>query len=343
FDEGVRLLEQYAGVPVLGVIPYIPDLGIEEEDSVALEDTRYRQSGWSHQEQGQLPGGGPDDLGEGVCEGDVRIAIVQLPHISNFTDFDPLFLEPGVHVRFCRRPEEMGEPHAVILPGTKNTMEDLRWLHESGFANAVAECRRSGAWVFGICGGYQMLGQEVRDPGGHESSTPTQEGLGWLPVTTTLLSHKTTVRVRGRLEGMFAPIPVSGYEIHMGQTSALDGYRPFAAVCEEEPRACREPGAGHPGPAPLLRPDGAVSSDGAVMGTYLHGIFDNDAFRRAWLGRLRDRFGLPDLPPSDLTMSHRRAAALDRLAAVVREHLAVRRVYDILGLAAGRSHHRDTL
>ena len=302
FAEGVRLLEQYSGVPVLGVIPHIPELGIEEEDSVALEDSRYRP-----------------DLPEANERDAVRIAVIQFPHISNFTDFDPLFLEPGVDVYFCRRSQDIGAAHVVILPGTKNTIDDLRWLRKTGFADALAQRRAAGAVVFGVCGGYQMLGKEVRDPDGHESSVPVCSGLSWLPVVTTLAQEKTTVLVHGQLEGAYAHIPVSGYEIHMGQSHGLTGYRPFASVRRAADSEARS--------------DGAVNSDGTVMGTYLHGIFDNDAFRRAWLRQVRDRFGLASPALPDLSMGDVRAAAFDRLATIVREHLAMDVLYRILGSA----------
>jgi adenosylcobyric acid synthase len=300
FDDGVRLLEELTDVPVLGVIPHLRDLGIEEEDSVALDERRYRSASSD----------APDREA-------VRIAVIQLPHISNFTDFDPLFLEPGVHAYFCRRPEDVGAAHAVLLPGTKNTMEDLQWLRETGFVDVLAQRRAEGAVVFGVCGGYQMLGKEVRDPEGHESSIPVCKGLDWLPVVTTLEREKTTVLVQGHLEGAFAPIPVSGYEIHMGQSLGLSGYQPFATVRQTTDD--------------VTRPDGAVNADGTVMGTYLHGIFDNDAFRQAWLNQVRERFGISPPVSSELSMASTRAQAFDRLATVVREHLEMDAVYRMIG------------
>jgi adenosylcobyric acid synthase len=301
FDDGVRLIEQYTGVPVLGVIPYIQDLGIEEEDSVVLDESGYHPK-----------------FSDGMEQDAVRIAIIQLPHLSNFTDFDPLFLEPGVRAYFCRQPEEVGEAHVVILPGTKNTIDDLLWLNKTGFVEVLERKRAEGAFVFGVCGGYQMLGKEIRDPDGQESSVPVCSGLGWLPVVTTLARVKTTVLVEGNLEGEFAHIPVSGYEIHMGQTTGVSEYQPYAMVR----RALDNTG----------RPDGAVNSDGTVMGTYLHGIFDNDAFRRAWLQKIRNRFGLPSPPTFHLSISDIRAQAFDRLATIVRQHLNMDALYRILGI-----------
>lgn len=300
FDDGVRLLEEYTGVPVLGVIPHIRDLGIEEEDSVALEDRRYR-AGVPNQSERNI----------------VHIAVIQLPHISNFTDFDPLFLDTGVHAYFCRSPEELGHAHAIILPGTKNTIDDLLWLRESGFDSVLARKRAEGALLFGVCGGYQMLGCEIRDPNGQESNVPACAGFDWLPIVTTLQTEKTTVLVQGQLEGTFSPIPVSGYEIHMGQSRRLTGYRPFATIRTV--------------PDGDLRVDGAINPEGTVMGTYLHGIFDNDAFRQQWLTDVRNRFGVARPKASDWSMADTRSQAFDRLASIVREHLRMDVLYQFLG------------
>ncbi|MCL6600374.1 MAG: cobyric acid synthase, partial [Alicyclobacillus macrosporangiidus] len=325
FADGVRLLEAYAGVPVLGVIPHIRDLNIEAEDSVALE-----------------PAGGP--AAPEPAPDDVRVAIVQLPHIANFTDFDPLFLEPGIFAWFCRRPEELAGAHAVILPGSKHTVHDLAWLRETGMDRAVAERRAAGADVIGVCGGYQMLGRLIQDPLGAESDEPVTEGLGWLPVVTTIAAEKRTVRVAGELLGAFPGLPVTGYEIHMGRTALDTGGRPFARVrqvgaVDRLARDCAIPA--EDAREALTRDgfalDGAVSEDGRVMGTYLHGIFDNDAFRRVWLARLRARFGLPEPAGPAPEMSAVREAALDRLADVVREHLRMDVIHRLLGPPAGRT------
>ena len=299
FDDGVHLLEEYTGIPVLGVIPHIPDLGIEEEDSVALDEERYRLSK-RNDEQPNM----------------VHIAVVQLPHISNFTDFDPLFLDPGVHAYFCRKPDDIGHAHAIILPGSKNTIDDMRWLRQSGFVEEITQKHRQGTVVFGVCGGYQMLGQEVRDPSGQESNDPICSGLDLLPVVTTLQSEKTTVLVQGQLEGIFASIPVSGYEIHMGQSVGDNGYQPFSTVRTV--------------PDGELRLDGAMNSAGTVMGTYLHGIFDNDVFRQQWLNQIRDRVGLVAPMTPDWSMTTTRSEAFDRLASIVRQHMNMDVIYQIM-------------
>lgn len=300
FEDGVRLIEEYTGVPVLGVIPYIRDLGIEEEDSVALENHRN--------------GVGRSNEADGDA---IHIAVIQFPHISNFTDVDPLFLESGVHTYFCRKPEEVGNAHAIILPGSKNTIDDLHWLGESGMIEVIDQRRRAGAVVFGICGGYQMLGTQVRDPDGQESNVPVRYGLNWLPIVTTLQREKITVLVQGHLASFYAAIPVSGYEIHMGRSIGLLDYQPFASI--------------RTSPEEELRMDGAVNVEKTVMGTYLHGIFDNDLFRQKWLADVRSRFGLKSANASQWSMVDTRAQAFDRLAQVVREHLNINLLYQMMG------------
>lgn len=277
FEPGARWLEERTGLPVLGVIPYLADLGLDEEDSVGLPADR---------------------------PGNIDIAVVKLPRISNFNDFDPLAAEPGVGIRYVDTPDALEYPDAVILPGTKNTVEDLRWIYARGLAGAIARLARAGVPVAGICGGYQMLGREVHDVQGIESTPGITPGLGLLPITTRFEPQKRTELVTGTAWGA----PVSGYEIHMGRSEYI-------------------------GPATTLvtlsdgRTDGAIV--GEVWGTYLHGIFENAAFRRRWLNRLRERRGLPPLPEDGATASPREAA-LDRLAAHVRRHLDMDRLRAIL-------------
>ncbi|MFZ5826341.1 MAG: cobyric acid synthase [Bacillota bacterium] len=281
FVDGVRWLEERTGLPVLGVVPHLHDLGLDEEDSVGLADSR-REDG-------------------------LDIAVIRLPRIANFNDFDPLAAEAGVGLRYVDRPEELGYPDAVILPGTKNTVDDLRWLYARGLAGAIDRLARAGMPVVGICGGYQMLGRELIDPEGVESVAGVTPGLGLLPVETTFAPLKQTIRVEGRALG----VEVKGYEIHMGRSRYLDGAQPFAEIIAPE------------GP----RADGAAA--GEVFGTYLHGIFESPRFRRRWLNRLRERRGLAPLPEDGGAFDPRQAA-LDRLAEHVRRHVDVARVRAIL-------------
>ncbi|MDQ0188948.1 cobyric acid synthase [Alicyclobacillus cycloheptanicus] len=302
FKDGVTLMEAYTGVPVLGVIPFLPDLGIDEEDSLALASERYRR-----------PAPSPD---RGDAGGDeLPIAMIQLPHLANFTDVDPLFLEPGVRPYFCKRPEELAGAHAIVLPGTKNTMRDLTWLRAQGWLAALESARRRGVFILAICGGYQMLGQAVHDEHHLESDVDVQAGLGWIPAVTHLAAEKRTVLVRGRLQGPYAGISVEGYEIHMGVTTFAGPHTPFAVL--SEPSANQQ--------------DGVVLEAGKVIGTYLHGIFHNDAFRHAWLQGIREAAGLAEAPGA-VSVRDVRTAAYDRLAAVVRKHLDMDTVYRHLQL-----------
>jgi adenosylcobyric acid synthase len=293
FEDGVRLLAERGGVPVLGVVPYLPDHGLAAEDAVALEDA---------------PAPGPAPAGV------VDIAVIRLPRISNFDDFDPLALEPGVRVRYVDSPQALGRPQALILPGTKNTLADLAWLHEGGLSAAIGALARRGAAVVGICGGYQMLGRLVRDPQRLESSLEQLAGLGLLPVETTFAGRKATYRSRARIvggAGFLAGLrgeTLLGYEIHLGRTPSANA---LIEIVEREGRPARQP-------------DGAASADGRVFGLYLHGLFDNDNFRRAWLRSL-------GAPAAEGNFREQQRLRFDRLADAVEAAL------DMNGLDALRT------
>jgi adenosylcobyric acid synthase len=267
FKDGIRILEERSGLPVLGVVPYLRDLALPEEDAVALED---------------------------VARGPADIAVIRLPRIANFDDFDPLQREPGVRLRYVSRRAELGSPRAVILPGTKSTLADLAWLKREGLAEAIAQLAQAGCAVAGICGGYQMLGRRIADPEGIESTDGERPGLGLLPVDTLFGPAKATRQVHARvragapgwLRGV-AGTTLAGYEIHMGRTC---GHGSWLSV----------EGGGD---------DGSASADGRIWGCYLHGIFANDAFRRAWL----DSLGLACEARSASTLDE----AIDRLADAV--------------------------
>jgi adenosylcobyric acid synthase len=288
FESGVRFLEERTGVPVLGVLPYVRGLRVADEDSVALDDRRGRRRAR------------PDE---------VEIAVVLLPRISNYDDFLPLEHEPGVVVRFVDAARDVEGADLVVLPGTKSTMADLRWLGESGFGAALAARARRGEPILGICGGCQMLGRAIRDPLRVESEATAAEGLGLLPLTTVFGAEKRTAQVVARPGATSfltdaAVGSVTGYQIHMGRTERSAGGGVFIV----ETRNAEED----------VEHDGACSEDGSVVGTMLHGLFDNVSVRRALLGRLRERRGIsasvapaPAVPYDEY----------DRLAGVLRENV----------------------
>ena len=293
---GLTFLEERTGLPVAGVIPYVRDLGIADEDSVSLEGSEWR----------------------GRRHGVLRVAVIRLPHIANFDDFDSLRAEPEVDLRLVERPEELDRPDLIVMPGTKTTIADLEHLRRVGLAKVVLALAREGVTVLGICGGYQMLGRRLLDPLHVESAIEESEGLGLLPVETAFEPEKSTQRVKGSvlpvpgLLSLAADEEVEGYEIHMGR-SRVEG---SAAVAIRE-RAGQA----------VMSQDGAVSTDGLVVGTYLHGFLDRPALRRRVLEWLAERRGarlLQQAPAFD------RERAYDRLADVVRRSLDMRLVYDLL-------------
>ena len=313
-DPGLEFLAQRTGTPVLGVIPYLPQLCIADEDSVVLEHRRpTRDCGPVTGRQPPLVGTAPSSSGPRL-----EIVVVRLPRIANFDDFDLLAAEPAVHLRYVERPEELGRPDLVILPGSKTTVADLGFLRSTGLAGRIVGLARSGTPVLGVCAGYQMLGLSLRDPRGVESSTPETSGLGLLPVRTTFLPEKRTRRVRAKVvtrQGFFGGLfdtTVEGYEIHMGSTTA-DGPPLFRVEADGE-EGC---------------PDGCVGLGGIVAGTYLHGLFEGSASRRAlieWLGARRGlRLTAGDVPSSD--------AEFERLADAVRANLDLAAIHRLVELA----------
>jgi len=294
-------------VPVLGVLPHLRGLDLPEEDSLGLD--------------------GADLTLDGVVT--VDIAVARLPHIANFDDFDPLRAEPGVRVRYVECSSDLGEPHLAIIPGTKTTMADLAWLKESGLAAGFQALAAKGVPIIGICGGYQMLGRRIDDPTGSESRVPTMDGLGLLSVDTLFEPVKRTVRVEGRLLATAGPLaaaaesPITGYEIHMGTTLVDASAGRLVRIDRRSSEAIQEL-------------DGAVSADGLGMGTYLHGLFDNDILRHALLDWLAAR---RDSRPRTANITVRRQIIgerdrqLDRLADVVRSNLDLAPLLAACGLA----------
>jgi adenosylcobyric acid synthase len=252
FDDGIQILEQKGDVAVLGVIPYLRGLNLPDEDAVSVEVASR--------------------AAEPASASQIDIAVLALPRIANFDDFDSLRAEPGVHIRHVESVEQLGNPHAIIIPGTKSTMADLEWLHGTGLAKNIVNFAESGGAVIGICGGYQMLGQSIHDLHHVESKNNSIKGLGLLPVVTTFAQQKATYQVRAQILDFagLAGEMIEGYEIHMGETT---GQTPWVEILSRNGEQVQVP-------------DGSVSPNGKVWGCYIHGLFANDSFRYAWLKSL---------------------------------------------------------
>jgi adenosylcobyric acid synthase len=293
FADGVRILEDHGGVPVLGVVPHLPALAVPEEDAVAL-----------------------DSFAPHPTQRAIDTAVIRLPHIANFDDFDALQSEAGVAVRYVQSPHELGDPHAIILPGTKSTIADLAWLRSTGLAEAIRSRAAEGTAVVGICGGYQMLGRSIRDPARVESAAGEAAGLGLLPIETTFAADKATFRVRARVLGgpgwlgAATGQEVDGYEIHMGRS---DGGRAWLEITRRNGQATGVD-------------DGAVNDDGLVWGCYLHGLFANTGLRRAWLDSLWGGTAPPTTAGSGVSLGE----SLGRLADAVEGALDMERLETII-------------
>lgn len=289
-EPALTFIEEKTGKKVVGVIPAIENLDIDEEDSVALENKKN------------------------VGSKDIQIAVIQTPKISNFTDFDALNYEPDVSVRFIGSGDVIGTPDLIILPGSKNTLADLTYLKNSGLANEIKELAEKGTPVIGICGGNQMLGTAIYDPHHMEGDIEESEGLGLVNSTTTMKDQKTTHQVTFDVEnlhflnGTFSGSELVGYEIHMGDTTPNDDTvkRCFTITKRSE--------------IPITVVDGFIDGRHQVMGTYIHGVFDNDEFRRFIINQLRLRKGLDETPVVFLYFEHKNNA-YNRLADIVEEHL----------------------
>lgn len=299
-EPALTFLEERTGIPVLGVIPYLDQLGIDDEDSVSLQDM-------------------PKDS----VMRDIHIAVIQTPKISNFTDFDAFTHEPDVNVRFVQQGDLIGNPDVIILPGSKNTTEDLLYLKHHGYADEIKELADRGTPVIGICGGYQMLGEKVCDPLHVESDKDEVTGLGLLPYITTMQGEKNTYQVEFNCENLpfldmnFSAENLKGYEIHMGETVLTGTAQSLFNIVRRSN-------------APVDLQDGFINDKHHVFGTYCHGVFDNDHLRRAVINALRKRKGLL---PLDVKFKYReyKEAEFDRLAAIVRKHFDMKKFYEILG------------
>ncbi len=292
FYDGVKIIEEKSSVPVLGIVPYLYDLLIPEEDSVVLEEAK---------------------LSELQADMLVDIAVIHLPRIANFDDFDALKAEKGVRLRFVDKAAEIGDADAIIIPGTKSTINDLAWLRAMGFVEVIESHAKRGGALVGICGGYQMLGENVLDPERIESNEISAPALGLLPFETIFEGEKATFQSQGTVNqenGWFAKLKgerISGYEIHMGRSKSKN---PWLSIHERNGEKVKHM-------------DGASSEDGKIWGCYMHGIFANDHFRRAWLTELSWTGKIEELENSF-------ASSIARLADSLDEHLNMEKIERII-------------
>ena len=284
---GLAMLEEKTRLPVVGVVPYLK-VDIEDEDSLS------------------------DRLRQKNAVKPLDVAIVRLPHISNFTDFMPLEQHPLLGVRYVQAARELGMPDLIILPGTKNTVNDLLWLRQCGLETAVQKLARRGTPVLGVCGGYQMLGGMLDDSTGTESGRPqTLRGLELLPTRTVFTLEKRRAQVTATAAAPFAGAALTGYEIHTGRTT-VEG-APFCTLADGTPDGCVQ---------------------GSVFGTYLHGLFDSGELTEKLAALLCRRKGLAPETAAPLTMQAYREQQFDLLADGVRRALDMPAIYAAMGLAA---------
>lgn len=285
-DSGIDWLEQRIGIPVVGVVPWIAN-SFPAEDSLSLLERNSAKH-----------------------NADLTIAVIRLPRVANFTDFDPLVAEPTVQLRYLGLGEDLGQPDAVILPGSKTTIPDLLSLEASGLTQQLREHSQRGGLIMGICGGFQMLGNWITDEQGWEGQPGTFPGLGLLPITTVMSATKTTQRrsVQARslpLEGWtLTSNTIEGYEIHQGQSCVMgtEAGAALVSLFSDHTLGCFNP-------------------RNQAMGTYLHDVFDNGEWRRAWLNSLRYRKGLPPLTLNVQPYTVQREQMLCRLAATIQPYL----------------------
>lgn len=288
-EPGLDMFYERLALPCLGVVPYL-DINIEDEDSVT---ERFHKK----------------------AEGAIKIAVIRLPYLSNFTDFSVLEVEPDVTLHYVTREEEFVDADVIVIPGSKNSIQDLRFLKESGLDRAILKGHRQGIPIIGICGGYQMLGQSVWDPFGVEGQSQSMNGLGLLDIETVMAETKKTLQTEGVMlhypEAWHCdlPVTVTGYEIHMGVTTLGTEAQPFIQLADGQL-------------------DGAINESGNVYGTYLHGFFDAKAVRQAFLEPIRMKKGLAmGQVKSYETMKDE---AYEHLANEVKSYLDMDKVMEIL-------------
>jgi adenosylcobyric acid synthase len=299
---GIDFIEQRTGIPVLGVLPWFADISLPAEDSVILNQRSKVVSIMAGHKK-------------------IHIGVIKLPRISNFTDFDPLLSEPDVSLSYVEMPEQLPGLDVLIIPGSKSTIADLYFLMERGLFEAIREFK---GHIVGICGGFQMLGTTVLDPNGVESSIKEAQGLDLLPATTVLLLEKETHQALTYLDEAGLTVApecngvMTGYEIHMGMTTLEKGGRPFSRIFRR-------------GNTSVSVEDGAVSHDGRIFGTYLHGLFENNRFCEIFLNSVRLEKGMPLKRGSQKQLEN---DPFDQLSEQFEEHLDMPRLMAICGLGS---------
>ena len=294
--SAITFLEKRTQKPVLGVIPYFTDIKIQEEDSVCIDP--YKRTNATGNKN------------------NIKIKVIYLPHISNFTDFDMLEKEHGVELEYVRQADELKHADIIIIPGSKNTIDDLAVLRKKGFTSKIKEYSRKGVSIIGICGGYQMLGKEIRDPDHIETKKTNIKGMGLLDIITTIKKEKVTHQIKA-YDNLFSAGIIHGYEIHMGQTQLCNTAKPIFEIFKRSGRR-------------VDIKDGLKSRDGRLWGTYIHGIFDNDNFRTAFLNNMRKS---KQLPKRGLNNLFDKEQEYDKLALLVRKNIDIKKIYSIMGLS----------
>jgi adenosylcobyric acid synthase len=294
FTDGLRIIEEKTGIPVLGILPYMEDLDIPQEDSASLK---------AHVEfRAARP---------------IKVIVVRFPRISNSTDFEMLAREPDVDLQYVDKPEFAGKADLICLPGTKNTIADLSWLRERGWDRYISAHYRAGGSVLGICGGYQMLGRNIADPEHVESAVSEASGLNVLPIETIFATEKITSLVTAIDH---TGIEVRGYEIHCGRIIGVH-HRSAFRIRERDGNDVDEP-------------EGVLSDDGRVLGTSIHGLMDGSVFRRHYLNQIRERKRLRPLPVfAHHDARSTRIRAYDRVADLLANHLDVSAIATLVGLS----------
>jgi adenosylcobyric acid synthase len=309
-EPGIQMIEERVRKPCLGVVPYLRSLMLEEEDSLGLPIAT--QTKWTL-----------DTSSDRSPDRPLRVAVIALPSFSNFTDFDSLRAEPSVSLLFCRTAETIAQADTVILPGSKQTVDDLLWMREQGMDVAVQQYAQTGL-VVGICGGMQMLGEAIFDPLGMERDG-SAAGLGLLPIQTVMQADKVTRNATGEMAAtvLFGQLvtdsKLSGYEIHIGQTIYQTGAAHFAVLSTD---------SGLPG----VSNEGCISTDSRIFGTYLHGLFDGDSFRHQFVRAAR-AFHELNAPDELCPWKQLREESLNRLAREVEKALDMETIFGWVGLS----------